>query len=227
MSRTLTWVNRIDKAVRAGTSEADAIAAVRANLTRLKFDAQFQDWVESDYRARLENRARKAAGQEAPSGECQICGRRQRLVRVSGGAVTHLAHHGYERPAEGWQTASCRGARHLPYEVSRDLIPVVVEEIERYIVTQVKGRAELDTDPPEKLQYEGPGTKTIGRYRFPEMVDVPKPEGWVFVERASHPYRSYDYLLAAAKSGYDRRIANSRADVVHFRKRYDTWEKRR
>lgn len=45
---------------------------------------------------------------------CQCCGRR---VKARTG---NIAHHGYERPGDGWQTASCMGARALPFEVSRD-----------------------------------------------------------------------------------------------------------
>lgn len=30
-----------------------------------------------------------------------------------------IAHHGYQRPGDGWQTASCFGARRLPFEVDR------------------------------------------------------------------------------------------------------------
>ncbi|MFL9499248.1 hypothetical protein ACJMQP_04240 [Rhodopseudomonas palustris] len=45
---------------------------------------------------------------------CQCCGRR---IKARTG---NIAHHGYERPGDGWQTASCMGARALPFEVSRD-----------------------------------------------------------------------------------------------------------
>lgn len=45
---------------------------------------------------------------------CQICGR---PIFAESGVI---AHHGYQRPGDGWQTASCPGARELPYEVSRE-----------------------------------------------------------------------------------------------------------
>lgn len=41
---------------------------------------------------------------------CQICGRA--ILAYTG----LIAHHGYTRPGDGWQTASCHGARELPYE---------------------------------------------------------------------------------------------------------------
>jgi hypothetical protein len=43
---------------------------------------------------------------------CQGCGR---LICSKLGLI---AHHGYERPGDGWQTASCVGAKEDPFEVS-------------------------------------------------------------------------------------------------------------
>lgn len=47
---------------------------------------------------------------------CQICGR---PILAETGVI---AHHGYKRPGHGWQTASCYGARELPFEKSRDCL---------------------------------------------------------------------------------------------------------
>lgn len=52
---------------------------------------------------------------------CQIC---ERPIKANTGLI---AHHGYQRPGDGWQTASCPGARRLPYERSADAIPPYVE----------------------------------------------------------------------------------------------------
>lgn len=58
---------------------------------------------------KIEIVAEKAA-KDKTARTCQICGRR--IFAETG----KIAHHGYERPGGGWQTASCRGARRLPYE---------------------------------------------------------------------------------------------------------------
>ena len=50
-------------------------------------------------------------------GTCQIC---ERTIKSKFGII---AHHGFQRPGDGWQTNSCMGARGLPYEKSRDIIP--------------------------------------------------------------------------------------------------------
>jgi hypothetical protein len=54
---------------------------------------------------------------------CQIC---ERGILADTGLI---AHHGYERPGDGWQTASCFGARELPFEVSRDVLGVYVASL--------------------------------------------------------------------------------------------------
>jgi hypothetical protein len=63
-------------------------------------------------------------GKRPPETTCQICCQRHEMV---GGLI---AHHGYKRPGGGYQTASCWGARHLPYELSCDMIPHWIARIE-------------------------------------------------------------------------------------------------
>lgn len=54
-------------------------------------------------------------------GTCQVC------ARPIGFKAGVIAHHGYERPGQGWQTASCFGARALPFEQSRDRLGEWIE----------------------------------------------------------------------------------------------------
>lgn len=62
---------------------------------------------------------------------CQICGCD---VLAETGVI---AHHGYQRPGEGWQTASCHGARELPFETDRAALGVYIEALkERKIGTE-------------------------------------------------------------------------------------------
>ena len=56
---------------------------------------------------------------------CQIC---DRAIKANTGVI---AHHGYQRPGEGWQTASCPGARALPYEVDRTILGKEVDMLDR------------------------------------------------------------------------------------------------
>lgn len=58
---------------------------------------------------------------------CQICGR---SIKAKNGSI---AHHGYRRPGEGWQTSSCMGARYAPLEVSYDVLEPHVAGVAREV----------------------------------------------------------------------------------------------
>lgn len=64
---------------------------------------------------------------------CQCCGR---LIKANTG---HIAKHGYRRPGDGWQTASCRGADVLPFEASSQGLAAYVLDL-RYEVEQLEER---------------------------------------------------------------------------------------
>ncbi len=49
-------------------------------------------------------------------GHCQVCD------REIGATLGRIAHHGYTRPSDGWQTSSCPGALHAPLEVAYDAL---------------------------------------------------------------------------------------------------------
>jgi hypothetical protein len=49
------------------------------------------------------------------------CGCCTRPIAVMGGTPKgRMAHHGYERPGQGWQTASCPGIKFMPLETTDD-----------------------------------------------------------------------------------------------------------
>lgn len=76
---------------------------------------------------RAPQRTAKQVEREGNERTCQICGR---------GILGHagiIAHHGYQRPGDGWQTDSCNGARELPFELSREKLGeeiVMLKQIE-------------------------------------------------------------------------------------------------
>lgn len=59
---------------------------------------------------------------------CPCCFRQ---IAVQGGT---MAHHGYERPGMGWQTASCPGIRFRPLEVSTDGLVWVINAIKAQLL---------------------------------------------------------------------------------------------
>ena len=72
-------------------------------------------------------KTQKQIEREADCMTCQCCGRG---IFAQTGTI---AHHGYERPGTGWQTASCMGAKYLPFEVSRDRLGDLIARLERDI----------------------------------------------------------------------------------------------
>jgi hypothetical protein len=60
---------------------------------------------------------------------CQICGRE---IKANRG---YIAHHGYKRPYwTNGQTASCKGALNPPYEISNNIIPEAIKELDFFIL---------------------------------------------------------------------------------------------
>ncbi len=84
--------------------------------------------------------AAEKAAKLALSMTCQCCGRD---VFAETGVI---AHHGYERPGEGWQTASCWGARQLPFEVNRDRLGKLLEHMREQHANITKYRDDVVND---------------------------------------------------------------------------------
>lgn len=71
------------------------------------------------------NRVAKIA-REAATMTCQCCARKHLANRG------WIAHHAYQRPGEGWQTASCMGAKELPFEVDRATLGKLIEILKNH-----------------------------------------------------------------------------------------------
>lgn len=84
----------------------------------------------------------KIAEMEADAAQrctCQICGRSIHA------ALGTIAHHGYRRPGEGYQTASCYGAKRLPFEVDRTALGEWIVMLQRMLVNEEQHLANLRT----------------------------------------------------------------------------------
>jgi hypothetical protein len=71
--------------------------------------------------------AEQKARKQAAAMTCQCCGRQIFAQRGK------IAHHGYERPGYGWQTASCMGALYLPFEVARERLADLIVSLKGMI----------------------------------------------------------------------------------------------
>lgn len=146
---------------------------------------------------------------------CQICGR---AIRANTGII---AHHGYKRPGQGWQTSSCPGAKKLPYEVSRAQIPPTIEAIERYKAGAEAALKGLLASPPETLTFQRRDAwgKPLGEprvYKRPEGFDPLKKVG-------SYSAWSYESVFYPEVSTKQRQITAATHDIESLHKRYDAW----
>ena len=152
-----------------------------------------------------------AAAKASKSGECQICGN-SHLTNRKGGK---LPHHGYQRPGNGWQTASCPGAKHLPYSQSRDRIPHVLEMIETHRRRTTRSLAALRSHEfSEVFHMKRPGKYDYKRGTRGEAIDyhleVNSPE--------------WDQERKIRIRLHERDIEGDTQSIAYFTKRYDDWK---
>ena len=132
---------------------------------------------------------------------CQIC---ERVIKDSKGVI---AHHGYKRPNPGWQTSSCMGARHLPYEKSRDLIPKAIQQIDGFIQNRAN---QLVLVKEGTVPVPGMGTYIRSEYRhMPNFIQPGEP--FYQIRQREHVSRLESDIKMAAR------------DRDRLQKRYDEW----
>jgi hypothetical protein len=155
----------------------------------------------------------------AEVGTCQVCG------RTIGAKTGMIAHHGYQRPYEGWQTASCEGARYLPYEISCDRLREVIETVQTFIASQEEALADFLATPPATLienirrsSWDKIGTDYT--YTRPDAFDH---TSLAFRFSSDRP-RTYECAYRNRKSAYERTIRLARADVVTMQRRLNEWK---
>jgi hypothetical protein len=97
------------------------------------------DWQAWKAQRKIELVAEKAA-KAATQMTCQVCAR---PIFAETGLI---AHHGYQRPYEGVQTASCHGARHMPFECSKDALEQEIELVQASVDKLAAHIAEVEAE---------------------------------------------------------------------------------
>jgi hypothetical protein len=145
--------------------------------------------------------------------QCQICGRG---IKANTGVI---AHHGYERPGDGWQSASCMGARYLPYEVSCDMLPPAIASIQRYIQNTKEALKKFLANPPETLE-RAPHWK--GDNKKETYV---RPEGFTFEEnhRSYGMNQQYELEYESRRYRMTKNIEYAEVDKIRMEKRLADW----
>jgi hypothetical protein len=84
--------------------------------------------------------AAEKAKKTALAKTCQCCGRQ---IFAETGLI---AHHGYQRPGWGYQTPSCMGAKHLPFEVDREQLGKMIRMMVRHRADFATHRAQVEAE---------------------------------------------------------------------------------
>lgn len=148
------------------------------------------------------------------SSTCQICGR---AIQANTGLI---AHHGYTRPYAhaGYQTASCPGARFMPYEMACDAIQPYIDRLEATLTSTQQILDLLLNDPPRYLQYV-PQARRGKPLLPPEEVERPanfNKEG-IVVDR-------YSQLYLNARRERESMIKHLTEDIKYLKERLDAWK---
>lgn len=176
----------------------------------------------------------KEIAKEAHARTCQVCGR---PIFAETGVI---AHHGYTRPGDGWQTPSCWGARELPFEVSRDALGRYIAYVAGYLARRETARADVAAErSPVPMSYEtvrrNPETGKAMRDRYgatlrdvthfaltrANIADMEREHG-----KAAFPYgvESFDHYKAKELATRDTEIKSTREHVTAQRARFDAWK---
>lgn len=169
---------------------------------------------------------------------CQVCGRG---IFANTGVI---AHHGYQRPGEGWQTPSCNGARELPFEQSRAALGAEIVRLKNWEAMRVIAlKNVVDETAKFYIKYQvsiqdprrGQGFKIVEdrtlddvtRENFEELK-LTCPEafaGKYGARKANYTYEpfTFDSLKASRVAGIENEIAQVRAAIREQEARYSAW----
>lgn len=146
---------------------------------------------------------------------CQICGR---SIKANTGVI---AHHGYQRPGDGWQTASCMGARFRLYEVACDALPPAIESCASYVANQEAGLADWIANPPAEIKHQR--RDAYGSAVGPEKTFA-RPDGFDgATAKDNYMCDTYVWRFVNARSGFGHRIKSSNESLRYLEKRLADW----
>jgi hypothetical protein len=149
---------------------------------------------------------------------CQICARE---IQAKTGVI---AHHGYQRPGNGWQTSSCYGARHKPYEVACDAIDGAIAALDRFVVQSQARIEDLLANPPSELvEYKSGYRKHEIRYRLhrPDDFDTSATRPSCYQPGGRDHYASnFHEILRSLRS----KIASANDDRLFLVQRLRDWK---
>lgn len=165
------------------------------------------------------------AERDAKAMTCQCCARK--ILAETG----EIAHHGYQRPGAGWQTASCYGAKALPFEVDRARLGELIAAHRR---SKASFEAHLERLKAEKdplsWTFQDITTKRNAWTKGKTVTKIVTRETFdaVFAETETirakaYPDMTYDRLKALKIHETERDIRMLADEIAFQQPRYDGW----
>jgi hypothetical protein len=158
------------------------------------------------------------AARAAVAKTCQICGR---PILAETGVI---AHHGYQRPGMGWQTSSCFGARHLPFEVSRDALGEYITIIQQQLSSLFATHTSVTNDEANiRVTYRD---KQFDKKSFWASISNYAAQAAEHAANARFgrlDYSTYAEAKAAHLDGITRRIKDTAQHLKDQQARFDAW----
>lgn len=184
------------------------------------------EWLQAKNAETATTNAAKKAARELATMTCQCCARKH----LANKGV--IAHHGFERPGSGWQTASCYGARHLPFEVDRAVLGMMITALRnrKAVMIETRGKAERE-EIDFLLYYSDYSVKANAYGKRPEVTvkvtratwDTMKTEHADGFRRSIH-HHDFDSVKTADLADRDHSIERITRDINECQRRYDGWK---
>jgi hypothetical protein len=132
-----------------------------------------------------------------------------------------IAHHGYQRPGDGWQTASCFGARFRPYEVACDALPLCIAHAEQHLEMTQAALAKHIAEPPRGMTFK---PRDYSDRRFPVTYLRPADFDPQDTTKDYGNYYSYRGLFRGRTYQLNRTIEAIQGQFKFMRKRLADWK---
>jgi hypothetical protein len=177
----------------------------------------------ADEKAAITKRnAEKKAQRSAQAMTCQVC---NRPILAHTGTI---AHHGYTRPFEGWQTSSCPGAKKVPFEVSRVSLGEHIDNI-RVQLKNTRALLQKVQDETMALSFSYRKHGGFGKSEAVFIRDITRAN---FDEiKAANSAKFVQYSVYNFDTLKERRITAVAREIKHFEdyiaeqsKRYNAWK---
>lgn len=167
--------------------------------------------------------AAKRAKRAAAAMTCQCCGR---AILANKGSI---ALHGYERPGYGWQTASCMGAKYLPFEVSRERLGDLIRALQDMVKTReqrlIDVTAETVSVPFTYSERLGLGfTKRVNKTVQVTRATFDKIKAELGGKFAQNCVYRFDDLMRREQSHVESELRHLRSDLAMHEKRFAEWK---